>query len=64
MNVSTNPDWARFKVLGIARLGYAGFADWLEYAAHQIRAEPQRLSNMQPHRCDHGVFCPHYDNSR
>lgn len=42
MNVSMNHDWARFKALGIARLGRPGFAAWLDHAAFVMRLEAAR----------------------
>lgn len=42
MNVGMNADWARFKKLGIERLGRPGFAEWLEHAAKVVRVEAQR----------------------
>ena len=37
MNVRTNPDWAAFKVKAVAKLGHAGAAAFLRFAAQSAR---------------------------
>lgn len=63
MNISMNAEWASFQRRGIAKLGRGGFAEWLQHAADVVRAEAKREAidaAYAPHRCAHGVFCPHH----
>lgn len=36
MNIAVNPHWKRLKTEGVQKLGYQGFADFLDFAAHSM----------------------------
>ena len=54
MNVGMNADWARFKKLGIERLGRPGFAEWLDHAAEVVRTEAKREAAAAAHLAKDG----------